>query len=184
MIRAARADELALINQIERAADVAFHGVGLGTIADAGPMPIARLLTYQRSGRAWVATNDQDEPVAFLLSDVIGDAAHIEQVSVHPYYARQGRGRDLINHAATWAQEAGCTAVTLTTYADIPWNAPYYTKLGFHTVPEPEWSPELRRIREHETAAGLDINPRVVMRRTLTPAKPTSKTRTIRYGAS
>lgn len=172
MIRTAHAFELALLNEIEGAADTAFHTVGLDAIVTGGPMPITGLFTYQRSGRAWVDTNDLDQPVAFLLIDAVDDAAHIEQVSVHPRYARQGRGRDLINHAAAWAQETGFTAITLTTYADVPWNGPYYTKLGFRTVPEHEWSPKLRRIREHEAAAGLDISPRVVMRRALVPTKP------------
>ena len=57
--------------------------------------------------------------------DVIGPAAHIEQVSVHPNHAHQGIGRALIEKAASWAIAHGHHELTLTTYVDVPWNGPY-----------------------------------------------------------
>lgn len=59
------------------------------------------------------------------------------------------------------------TAMTLTTFTDVPWNAPHYARLGFQVVAENEWTAGERRIREHEAAVGLDAWPRVVMRRPL-----------------
>ena len=66
---------------------------------------------------------------------------------------------------AAWAHEQGLGAMTLTTFADVPWNAPYYVRLGVRVVPEQEWTPGLRRIRDHEAVTGHDAWPRVVMRR-------------------
>ncbi len=91
-------------------------------------------------------------------------ALHVEQISVHPDAARRGVGRALLAYAADRARAEGLTALTLTTFADVPWNAPYYTRLGFRALTEPELTPGLRRIRAEESAHGLDRWPRVCMR--------------------
>ena len=46
--------------------------------------------------------------------------------------------------------------MTLTTYSEVPWNAPYYERCGFHRLDEAQWTPSLRAIRAAEAAAGLD----------------------------
>ena len=61
-------------------------------------------------------------------------------------------------------------ALTLTTFRDVPWNAPYYRRCGFRVLDEQEWTPGLRAIREREAGHGLDRWPRVCMRRDLVPA--------------
>ncbi len=66
-----------------------------------------------------------------------------------------------------WAADAGLSAITLTTFTDVPWNAPLYRHLGFVDLAEAEVGPELRAVREHEAAQGLDPTTRVCMRRTL-----------------
>ena len=96
---------------------------------------------------------------------VVADAAHIEQVSVDPRYARQRIGRRLIEAAAEWARAQGLEQLTLTTFAHVPWNAPYYETLGFAVIDEREQAPELRAIRDLERADGLDRWPRVAMGR-------------------
>lgn len=63
----------------------------------------------------------------------------------------------------TWADEGGLPAVTLTTFVDVPWNAPYYRRCGFRPLPEPEWGPELARIRRDERVRGLDVGARIAM---------------------
>lgn len=102
-----------------------------------------------------------------LLVDVIDCNAHIEQVSVHPRAAGRGLGRALIETAAVWARQHGLKALTLTTYQDVPWNRPYYERLGFQIVDDAHMTPGLRRLRAQEAAAGLDQWPRVVMHRSL-----------------
>ena len=44
---------------------------------------------------------------------------------------------------------------------------PYYRRLGFTVLPESDQGDELRRIRAHEAAIGLDRWPRVAMARRL-----------------
>ncbi|MET9972333.1 GNAT family N-acetyltransferase [Streptomyces sp. NPDC006356] len=166
-IRHATPDELPLLQDIERAAGAAFRGLGMAAVADDEPPALDVLDHYRRAGRAWVACDADDQPVAYLVCEPVDGALHIEQVSVHPEAARRGVGRALLAHAADHANEEGLTALTLTTFAEVPWNAPYYTRLGFHTLDEAELTPGLRKIRTHEAELGLDRWPRVCMRRDL-----------------
>jgi GNAT superfamily N-acetyltransferase len=90
---------------------------------------------------------------------------HVEQVSVDPGSARGGLGRALLDRAAQQAAEAGVRALTLTTFAQVPWNAPYYTRCGFRLLGDAEVTPGLRAIRRREAAFGLDQWLRVCMHR-------------------
>jgi ribosomal protein S18 acetylase RimI-like enzyme len=165
MLRTARRDDLPAIQQLERAAGAAFRDLGMSAVADDEPPSIPDLASFQQDGRAWVITDDADHPVAYLLIDVVDGNAHVEQVSVHPDHSRRGLGRTLLDTAAAWAEQRGLAALTLTTYCDVPWNAPYYERLGFQVMAEAQISEGFRRIREHEKARGLARWPRVTMRR-------------------
>ena len=61
----------------------------------------------------------------------------------------------------------GVPALTLTTFTDVPWNAPYYVRCGFRILADAQLTPGLRAIRDREAAHGLDRWPRVCMRRDL-----------------
>jgi ribosomal protein S18 acetylase RimI-like enzyme len=170
VVRLLAPEELTTAQAIERAAGLVFADVGMPEIAADEPPPVAELDRYRRAGRAWAAADTDDEPVGYLLAEEVDGALHVEQVSVHPRAARRGVGRALLEHAATHAAAAGLAALTLTTFEDVPWNAPYYRRCGFRVLDEHEWTPGLRAIREREAAHGLDRWPRVCMRRDLAPA--------------
>ncbi|HEY1368212.1 MAG TPA: GNAT family N-acetyltransferase [Gaiellaceae bacterium] len=167
VIRVARPDELALLVEIERAAGESFRSLGMDTVADDDPGSVEQLAPYGEDGRALVAVDAGDRPLGYLLLDVVDGAAHIEQVSVHPDHARRGIGRALIARAEAWARDRGLHALTLTTYVDVPWNGPYYERLGFSYLTADEETPGLRSIRDHERRSGLDAWPRACMRRSL-----------------
>ncbi len=67
----------------------------------------------------------------------VGDTLHLEQLSVRPEHARQGIGAALVTAVLADAREHGFRSVTLRTFADVPWNAPFYERCGFRTVAEP-----------------------------------------------
>lgn len=110
-------------------------------IADDEPLPLDVLARYQQAGRAWVATDATDAPVGYLIADVVDGNLHVEQVSVHPRSARRGVGRRLLDHLADRATATGVPALTLTTFADVPWNAPYYARCGFLTLDDRDLTP-------------------------------------------
>jgi GNAT superfamily N-acetyltransferase len=105
-------------------------------------------------------------PVAFVRLDEVDGLAHIEELAVIPKCMRQGIGSALVERACEWARAHDYPAITLTTYADVPWNGPYYAKRGFMEVADP--SPGLRAVRDQERGVGLDaVGRRIVMRRAL-----------------
>ncbi|MDW5322791.1 GNAT family N-acetyltransferase [Plantactinospora sp. KLBMP9567] len=136
-------------------------------IADDEPPSVEELARHQRAGLAWVAVDADDLPVGYLVAEPVDGNLHVEQVSVHPRAARRGVGRQLIERLAAHATASGVPALTLTTFTDVPWNAPYYSRCGFVVLDERELPPGLAAIRAREAAHGLDRWPRVCMRRDL-----------------
>jgi len=143
----------------------------LPEIAEDEPLPLEELARYRQANRAWVAADDADVPAAYLIADIVDGSVHIEQVSVHPRAARRGIGRMLLERAAAYAAARGIRALTLTTFAEVPWNAPYYVRCGFRVLDDSELSPGMRAVRDREIAHGLHRWPRVYMRRDLDIAR-------------
>ncbi|MEV6347047.1 GNAT family N-acetyltransferase [Actinoplanes sp. NPDC051851] len=167
MIRAARETDVAWLRGIEVAAGRIFADVGMDAVARDEPFTAAELLGYIEDGRAWVAVDEADRAVAYVIVKWVDGPAHVEQVSTHPDHAGRRLGAGLIEHVAGWARERGADALTLTTFVDVAWNAPYYERLGFRPLAEYELTPGLREIRAEEAAHGLDRWPRIAMRRDL-----------------
>ncbi|GAA4208688.1 GNAT family N-acetyltransferase [Actinocatenispora rupis] len=167
-IREARAADVVRLGAIQLAAGAAFRTVGLAWAAD-NPVPTDDVYAeYVREGRAWVA--DDPGPVAFVLVDVVDGCAHVEQVSVHPDHAGQGIGRRLIDRVDRWAADRGLPALTLCTFRAVPWNAPYYARLGFREITAPP-GPELAWLLRAERRFGIDPATRVPMRRPVTATR-------------
>ncbi|MGW4895047.1 GNAT family N-acetyltransferase [Kitasatospora sp. NPDC004240] len=164
-IREVRTEELPLLQDIERAAGRCFRDIGMPEIADDEPLPLDELARYQREGLAWAAVDESDTPVAYLVADHVDGNLHVEQVSVHPDHAHRRIGRSLLEHLAERAAARHVPALTLTTFTDVPWNAPYYARCGFHPLDDHRLSPAQRDIRTREAAHGLDRWPRVFMQR-------------------
>ncbi|MET9591821.1 GNAT family N-acetyltransferase [Streptomyces sp. NPDC006516] len=166
-IRAVEPDELPALQEIERAAGRCFRDIGMAEIADDEPLPLGELARYHDSGLAWVAADASGAPVGYLIADRVDGNLHVEQVSVHPERARRGIGRLLLDHLADHALSEGAPALTLTTFTEVAWNAPYYARCGFRLLDDAELTPGLRLIRSREAAHGLDRWPRACMRREL-----------------
>lgn len=155
-IRRACRGDVARLREIECRAGAAFRDVGMPEIADDPPPAVQVLQGYVDAGRAWVA-GVAGCVAGYLLADVVDGHLHVEQVSVDPVFAGRGAGRRLI--------DALPGVLTLTTFAEVPWNRPYYERLGFRVLGDGELTVALRAIRAREVAHGLGRWPRVCMRR-------------------
>lgn len=125
--------------------------------------PDEDLQAAQRDGRLWVALSG-DRPVGFALVEILEpNAAHLEEIDVHPYHGRRGLGTRLVRHVCRWTEARGLGAVTLTTFRDVPWNMPFYARLGFEEVAPAALTPALHEVLEDEARRGLDPRRRVVM---------------------
>jgi GNAT superfamily N-acetyltransferase len=165
VIRPARADELGRLQAIEVAAGARFAEVGMPDVADDAPPPRSHLDRYRRDGRLWVITDGDDRPVGYATARVVDGAGHLDQLSVLPGHQRRGLGRQLVDHVDRWAAALGLPALTLSTFRHVPWNGPWYERLGFTVVPEEQLGPGLRATRRRERRAGLDVSRRQFMRR-------------------
>jgi GNAT superfamily N-acetyltransferase len=105
-----------------------------------------------------------EPPVGYAWVDEVDGLAHLHELAVIPKRMRQGVGSALLEHACAWAAAERYPAITLCTYADVPWNAPYYAARGFAEVAD--LTPGLAALRVREQNLGLDaVARRIVMRR-------------------
>ncbi len=157
-VRPARPDELAELIEVERAADQLFPLAGYGAVP-----PPAELADLAAAPGLLVSG---DPPAGYARIEVVDGRAHLEGLSVRPRFMRQGRGTELVEAACRWAAVHGFDELTLCTFAEVPWNGPFYAGLGF--VELAELTPGLRQLREAERALGLDaMGRRVVLVRSL-----------------
>jgi GNAT superfamily N-acetyltransferase len=159
IIRPARPDDLAALPVIEHAAAAHFRTTPYAYLADE-PLSDEADLNHEY---VWVAVEQADLPIAFAIVHLLAEAVHLHELDVHPDYARQGLGRQLVATVADWARARGATALTLTTFADVPWNGPYYTRLGFRTLDPATLSPGLQAVRQGEAEARLPMEHRICM---------------------
>lgn len=136
-----------------------------GASRDAAPGFL--LVAEEAVGRGRAAGTPVGFAHVLLLDDGWSPRPHLEQVSVRlPDRARQGTGTALVRAAMAEARWLGHDDLTLCTYRDLPWNGPFYARLGFVEVPEPP--AYLEALRDHERTLGLDDGGvRVVMRASL-----------------
>ncbi|MBI2568554.1 MAG: GNAT family N-acetyltransferase [Candidatus Schekmanbacteria bacterium] len=115
------------------------------------------------NGNLWVAL-DHETPVGFALVEMLSESSpHLSEIDVHPAYGRRGLGTALVRAVCEWAADSGYPEVTLTTFRAVPWNMPFYSRLGFEEMPTDTVSPQVNAVVRDETARGLDPRTRVVM---------------------
>lgn len=168
IVRAARESDLRELQDIEVDAGMVFNQIGLASIASAEPPSLELLRAHIERGTLWVAVDLVDRPVAYATASVVDDEGHLDQVSVLRSHARRGIGGALVEHVCEWATTQGLNALTLTTFRDVTWNGPLYERYGFVPLADDEHGPELTAIRAAERAAGIEVAPRIAMRRSLT----------------
>lgn len=169
-IRLARRDDCPRLPDIERAAAERFRAVGMGAIAEGAPSDPAFIRACLGQDGVFVATDGKDRPIGFALAAPIDRCLHLYELDVHPDHGRQGHGAALVEAVVASAAAQGLAGVTLSTFAAIPWNAPFYAKRRFKILDAVEWTPGMHLIRNAEKALGLDLDARVLMRRRAIPS--------------
>lgn len=160
---------LPAIPAIERSAASLF-GEGFPPELREHTTPQSVLLAAQSEGRLWVAIAPDGELVGCVCVVLEGAGVHLGELDVLPAHGRRGIGTALVKTAECWARSHGYSEITLTTYRDLPFNAPFYARLGFSIVPESEWDMGLRRLFEEEAGLESERAKRVVMRMLLDTA--------------
>ncbi|MEA5221874.1 GNAT family N-acetyltransferase [Enterobacter cloacae] len=161
-VRPTRPGDVTALPAIERAAGERFRDYPeLAWLAEGDVISAEQHLDYAERGLSWLALAN-DQPVGFILAETHVSSLFIVELSVHLDWQGKGMGRRLIACVADQARKRGLASLTLTTFRDVPWNAPFYARLGFEMITT--LTPELREKREEETAHGLAYDARCAMR--------------------
>lgn len=162
-VRLARPEDLPALPGIETSGDIAFRAAGMDLVADAEPADPTAYQPAWRAGRLWVACDRTGRPIGFVRVEIVDDLPHVEQVSVLPSHAGRHTGAWLLAVAADWARDVGYPRMTLRTFSEVPWNGPYYQRLGWRVLPDDAGGPQLQALAQREHALGLTRWPRQAM---------------------
>lgn len=162
-IELATPEDVRSLPGIELQASVLFRESPLTAHIPAEATPLDELEHAQRAGHLWVARDERGTPIAFAVVGRLGAGYHLEELDVLPEHGRRGIGSALVREVCAWARREGAS-LTLTTFREIRWNAPFYARLGFRPLSAAEISPELEDRMREEAAAGLAPEHRVAMR--------------------
>jgi GNAT superfamily N-acetyltransferase len=163
-VRLARSDEVDRVMELENLAGIRYADVGLPPDLDGLASDV--VARAQSEGLLWMIVTD-DNPVGFALCWERPGALHLRELDVHPDWMGRGLGRTLVDHVSSEALRRGLQAVTLTTFREVPWNAPLYRRWGFVELATDDLPTWLRAIREEEDDSELRRWPRIAMARQL-----------------
>jgi Predicted acetyltransferase len=163
-ISLASREELSSLQDIERAAGQLFINTDYPFIATDDPISCELLYQQYEKGMVWVAATSDNTPVGFAVALPLEGLLHLEELAVHPSHGKRGIGTKLVLAVCEWAKQRKYRAITLSTFREIAWNEPFYSRLGFVVIQESELSAGLREVRAKEASNGLPIKDRVCMR--------------------
>lgn len=183
VIRFAQAADVAVLPGIEQAAAKAFlpylSWLSIEPELLEGLVPLKFLREAQVEDRLWVATVEEltesivEQPIAkervvgFVVTKFLVESCFVVELDVHPDYWRRGVGSALMKACCDGAKMQGFEQMRLTTFQKIPWNIPFYQKLGFSIFPFERLSQEMQAIVQHEARYGFAKDKRVAMGRSL-----------------
>jgi GNAT superfamily N-acetyltransferase len=118
---------------------------------------------FHATGNLWVALHE-GRPGGFLAAQTLDGNLHIRELSVSQECQGRGMGRLLIETAMAAARQRGMPALTLTTFRQVPWNAPFYIRCGFRLLDRSSLSQALADVLADEEAHGMPSGSRCAMR--------------------
>ncbi|TQN31029.1 ribosomal protein S18 acetylase RimI-like enzyme [Haloactinospora alba] len=156
-----------------RAAATLFASAGLD-LPDGDPRHVLRgaawVLVVGRPAVGYAAVSTLGAALAPEWSGGDRRAAYLEELAVRPDRGGAGLGTALLRAVCDRARERGLSWVTLTTFRDVRFNAPFYTRRGFAELPSLAWGAELHARWREEERAGIAVAPRIAMCRRLVDA--------------
>lgn len=167
-IRLARPADAATLPAIERSAAELFRlDPTLAWLADADVADAALHFQAIEHANVWVAENSDGQLAGFLRAVEIDDQLHVEELSVSQHFQGRGIGRKLLLGVIEHARQRQLEAITLTTFRDLPWNAPFYQRMGFTLLSAHETAAYVVEFLNSEIAHGFPGERRCAMRLTL-----------------
>jgi GNAT superfamily N-acetyltransferase len=165
LVRRARPCDADALPAIERSAAELFRlDPPLAWLADTEVADAAFHLQAIQQARVWVAEDTEGQLSGFLRAVPVDNQLHVEELSVSQHFQGQGIGRKLLSAVIAQAGEQQLCAVTLTTFRDVPWNAPFYQRMGFTLLKADETAAHLIDALHQDSVHGLPAERRCAMR--------------------
>jgi len=152
------------IQNVQRLAVDRFRAVCMPQVADGPVLDPELLARFVTEGLLCLATFDE-RVVAFIACAPLDGVLHVAELDVVPAHAGNRLGALLIEHIDAWAAARQIDRLTLATYRDVPWNAPYYARLGFRECALAALGPQHAVVWQEQGKAGLDLSRRLLMAR-------------------
>ncbi len=161
-IQPAKETDIPLLGAIEAAAGTIFPPGSLpeNILAERGPVDV--LMDALHQSRLLVAVGADHAPMGYAFWQNVAGSALLAQMDVHPQHGRKGLGTALVTRIIDQVAQAGFPYLYLTTFSDVPWNAPFYQKLGFVLLDADDQPDFIKESLRDEEARGMSN--RVAMR--------------------
>jgi ribosomal protein S18 acetylase RimI-like enzyme len=104
-----------------------------------------------------------DVMAGFIVTEPFRRELHVWEMDVHPRFQGKGIGASLMRACQVDAKNCGFSALTLTTFRDLLWNAPFYSRLGFVEINDLAAYLRLSAELEEEAQSGLSRERRCAM---------------------
>ena len=161
-------EDIPALIAVDRAASKLFVPTGLiRPEALFDHVPAAEFETAIEDKRVFAARDAFARPIGFVLNSQRSKTGlYLDQISVHPDHGQKGIGRQLVMRAIVFAEELKVPHITLSTFRDLPWNGPFYARLGFKEIPRNKYEPYMHDIEAAQTPL-MDVSARCFMRRSV-----------------
>ncbi|MDB2439656.1 GNAT family N-acetyltransferase [Hellea sp.] len=168
-IRLSELKDIPAMSLVEHSAQTAFLTIPeLAWVADGHVLAHEEHRKAIMAKTSWVSEDKHSHRIiGFLSAEALTTEFHLSEVSVHADFQRQGIGRKLIETAVQYAASRGALTVTLTTFMNVPWNAPFYKKMGFDVIEDGSLGERLSGLLLEEKSHGLSRDNRCAMRKSL-----------------
>lgn len=165
-IRKGREEDIPALCEIERDAAQIFRAIGYDFAADGAIRDIEEHIRALDEGAIFVAEKD-GALAGFILLWPVDGRAHITELDVAERFQKQGIGRALVDAGEAWARDNGFQEITLTTFTEVSWNAPFYRSIGYEDfTPGPD-DKDLAAVQAEEARHGFHAKPRTAMKKWL-----------------
>jgi GNAT superfamily N-acetyltransferase len=163
-IRAATLEDIDTIIEVETDAGQRFRDVNLGWVADLPGVTAESIKPIiEASGVLIAESTKTPNAIGFIALTKLDDGAFIIEISTRMDATGQGIGRQLMDAADEWARGQSLPYIALTTFEKVPFNGPWYERLGF-SITEPDVGhKELAEAIEGERDSVLGKEPRIAM---------------------
>ena len=130
-------------------------------------VPFSQFSKMLESRDVWVVADPRDSPAGFAAAGDLDGVYWLDQMAVDPDHARMGLGKALLGAVIDYAKWAYYSNVALSTFRDVPFNAPFYEKFRFVVADSAKAPDSLKQRFLSEIPRGVEDSARVLMIRKL-----------------